>query len=88
MSKHYRIILILVNVLTRLGTGCKIIGGLVPEGRDTLIAIGNSLVNLYFSITNKGITYRHSPLYCDETNFRSDLLAATVMAAADVQITE
>lgn len=39
------IILILVNTLTRLGTGYKIIGG-------------------------------------------SDLLAATVMAAADVQITE
>lgn len=88
MSKRYMIILILVNVLTRLGTGYKIIGGSVPEDRDTIIVIDSSPVNLYFSITNKGITYRHSPFHGDVTNFRSDLLAATVMAAADVQITE
>ena len=53
MSKRYMIILILVNVLTRLGTGYKIIGGSVPEDRDTIIVIDSSPVNLYFSITNK-----------------------------------
>lgn len=83
MSKRYRTLLILINTLERLSINCE-----HPSDTDTAIRVGNHPRASYFIVNEKGVTFVPSFLTMYEEELRGDILAATVMAAADVQITE
>ena len=88
MSKRYRTLLILINTLERLSIKYHFVNCMHPSDRDTAIRIGNHPRASYFIVNEKGVTFVPSFLTMNEEELRGDILAATVMAAADVQITK
>ena len=59
-----------------------------PSDKDTAIRVGDHPRANYFIVSNNGITYTTSPLNSDVENYKTELLASAVMAAASVQITQ
>lgn len=88
MSKRYRLLLILINTLERLSIKYHLVNCMHPSDRDTIIRIRGNLCVIYFIVSDNGISYTVSSLNSDNEEFRVDVIAATVMAAASVQITE
>lgn len=88
MSKRYCLLLILINVLERMMIEYHLVGCSHPRDADSVVRIGNHPAAIYFIINENGISYTVSPLNSDNEEFRANLIASTVMAAADVQITE
>lgn len=88
MTKRYRTLLILINTLERLSINYHLINCAHPSDTDTAIRIDNHPRASYFIVNEKGVTFVPSFLTMYEEELRGDILAATVMAAADVQITE
>lgn len=88
MSKRYRLLLILINTLERLSIKYHFVNCTHPSDADTVIRIGNHPRASYFIVNEKGITFVPSFLTMYEEEIRGDILVATVMAVADVQITE
>lgn len=88
MTKRYRTLLILINTLERLSIKYRFINCTHPSDMDTSIMVGNHPRASYFIVNEKGVTFVPSFLTMYEEVLRGDILAATVMAAADVQITE
>lgn len=88
MSKRYRLLLILINTLERLSINYHLVNCMYPSDTDTAIRVGEHPRANYFIVSEKGVSYTVSPLNSDSEEFRADVIAATVMAAADVQITE
>ena len=88
MSKRYKLLLILINVLERLSIEYHLVGCTHPRDRDSAVRIGEHPAAIYFIVSENGISYTVSPLNSCNEEFRADLLASTVMAAADVQITK
>lgn len=88
MSKRYRLLLILINTLKRLSIKYYFVNCTHPSDMDTTIRIENHPRASYFIVNEKGVTFVPSFLTMYEEELRGDILAATVMAAADVQITK
>lgn len=88
MSKRYRLLLILINTLERLSINYHLVNCMYPSDTDTAIRVGEHPRAIYFIVSEKGVSYTVSPLNSDVEEFRADVIAATVMAAASVQITE
>lgn len=88
MTKRYRTLLILINTLERLSIKYHFINCSHPSDTDTVIRVGNHPRTSYFIVNEKGVTFVPSFLTMYEEELRGDILAATVMAVADVQITE
>ena len=88
MSKRYRTLLILINTLERLSIKYHFVNCTHPSDSDTSIRIGDHPRASYFIVNEKGVTFVPSFLTMYEEELRGDILAATVMAVADVQITE
>ena len=88
MGKRYRTLLILINTLDRLSIKYHFINCTHPSDMDTSIRVGNHPRASYFIVNEKGVTFVPSFLTMYEEELRGDILAATVMAAADVQITK
>lgn len=86
MSKRYRLLLILINTLERLSIKYRFVNCTHPSDTDTAIMIGKHPCASYFIVNEKGITFIPHFLTMNEEKLRGDILAATVMAAADVQI--
>lgn len=88
MSKRYRVLLILINTLERLSIKYHLVNCSHPSDTNTVIRVGDHPRATYFVINEKGVSSTPSFLTMYEEEIRGDILAATVMAAADVQITE
>ena len=88
MSKCYMALLILINTLERLSFKYHFVNCMHPSDSDTAIRVGNHPRASYFTVNEKGATFVPSFLTMYEEELRDDILAATVMAAADVQITK
>lgn len=88
MTKRYRTLLILINTLERLSIKYHLINCVHPSDTDTSIRVGDHPRASYFIVNEKGVTFVPSFLTMYEEELRGDILAATVMAVADVQITE
>lgn len=88
MSKRYRTLLIIINTLERLSIKYHFINRAHPSDTDTVIRVGNHPRASYFIVNENGVTFVPSFLTMYEEELRGDILAATVMAAADVQITK
>lgn len=88
MTKRYRTLLILINTLERLSIKYHFVNCAHPSDTDTAIMIGTHPRASYFIVNEKGITFVPSFPTMYEEEMRGDILAATVMAVADVQITE
>lgn len=88
MSKRYRALLILINTLERLSIKYHLINCTHPSDMNTAIRVGELPRVSYFIVDEKGVTFVPSFITMYEEELRGDILAATVMAAADVQITE
>ena len=86
MTKRYRALLILINTLERLSIKYHFVNCTHPSDMDTSIRIGNHPRASYFIVNEKGVTFVPSFLTMYEEEMRGDILAETVMAAADVQI--
>lgn len=86
MSKRYSTLLILINTLERLSIKYHLVNCTHPTDTDTTIMIGKHPCANYFIVNEKGITFIPHFLTMDEEKLRYDILAATVMAVADVQI--
>lgn len=86
MSKRYRTLLILINTLERLSIKYHFVNCAHPSDTDTSIRVGDHPRASYFIVNEKGVTFVPSFLTMYEEELRGDILAATVMAAADVQI--
>lgn len=86
MTKRYRTLLILINTLERLSIKYHLINCTHPSDTDTSIRVGSHPRASYFIVNEKGVTFVPSFLTMYEEELRGDILAATVMAAADVQI--
>lgn len=80
-SKRYITILVLINILERLRINYRIIGGDEPEDRDTIIYVDTGPVPTYFSVTNKGATYSHSPFNNEQVKYRVDLFVSVATSA-------
>ena len=88
MTKRYRTLLILINTLERLSIKYHFVNCTHPSDTDTAIRVGDHPRASYFIVSENGITFVPPFLTMDEEELRGDILAATVMAAADVQIKE
>lgn len=88
MTKRYRTLLILINTLERLSIKYHLVNCMQPSDTDTAIMLGKHPCASYFIVNKRGVIYVPSFLTTNEEKLRGDILAATVMAAADVQITE
>lgn len=88
MSKRYRALLILINTLERLSIKYHLMNCTQPSDTDTAIMIGKHPCANYFIVNEKGIIFVPHFLTMNEEKLRGNILAATVMAAADVQITK
>lgn len=88
MSERYRLLLILINTLERLSIKYHFVNCTHPSDTDTTIRIGSHPRASYFIVNEKGVTFVPSFLTMYEEEIRGDILAATVMAAANVQITK
>lgn len=88
MSNRYCLLLILINTLERLSIKYHFLNCTHPSDTDTAIRIGDHPRASYFIVNEKGVTFVPSFLTMYEEELRGDILAATVMAAADVQITK
>lgn len=86
MSKRYRLLLILINTLERLSINYHLVNCMHPSDTDTSIRVGNHPRASYFIVNGKGVTFVPSFLTMYDEEIRGDILAATVMAAASVQI--
>lgn len=86
MSNRYRLLLILINTLERMSINYHLVNCMHPSDTDTAIRVGNHPRASYFIVNEKGVTFVPSFLTMYEEEIRGDILAATVMAAADVQI--
>ena len=86
MSKRYQLLLILINTLERLSIKYHFVNCAHPSDTDTAIRIGNHPHTSYFIVNKEGVTFVPSSPTMYEEELRGDILAATVMAAADVQI--
>ena len=88
MSKRYRALLILINTLERLSIKYHFVNCMHPSDTYTAIMIGKHPCASYFIVNETGITFVPHFLTMNEEKMQGNILAATVMAAADVQITE
>lgn len=88
MSESYRLLLILINTLERMSIKYHLVNCMHPSDKDTAIRVGDHPRANYFIVSNNGITYTTSPLNSDVENYKTELLASAVMAAASVQITQ
>lgn len=88
MSKRYRALLILINTFERLSIEYHLMNCMHPSDMDTAIMIGKHPCASYFIVNEKGITFVPHFLTMNEEKLRGNILTATVMAVADVQITE
>lgn len=88
MTKRYRTLLILINTLERLSIKYYFANCAHPSDTDTAIRIGTHPCASYFIVNEKGVIFVPSFLTMYDEEVRGDILAATVMAVADVQITE
>lgn len=88
MTKRYSALLILINTLERLSIKYHLVNCMHPSDSDTAIRVGNHPRASYFIVNEKGVTFVPSFLTMYEEELRGDILAATVMAVADVQITK
>lgn len=88
MTKRYRTLLILINVLERLSIKYHFVNCMHPSDMGTAIKVGEPPRVNYFIVSEKGISYTTSPINLPSEDFRIEVIAATVMAAADVQITK
>lgn len=88
MSKRYRALLILINTLERLSIKYHFVNCTHPSDTDTAIMIGKHPCASYFIVNEKRVIFVPHFLTMVEEKLRGDILAATVMAAADVQITK
>lgn len=88
MSNRYRILLILINTLERLGLNYHLVNCAHPSDTDTAIRVGEHPHANYLIVSENGITYTISPANLPSEEFRIEVIAATVMAAANVQIKE
>ena len=88
MSKRYRLLLILINTLERLSIKYHLVNCTHPSDTDTAIRVGDHPRASYFIVNEKGVTFVPTFLTMYEEEMRGDILAATVMAASNVQITE
>lgn len=88
MSKRYRLLLILIDTLERLSINYHLVNCMHPSDADTAIRVGDHPRANYFIVSEKGISYTVSPLNSEAEEFRAGVISATVMAAADVQITK
>lgn len=88
MSKRYLLLLILINTLENLSIKYHLVNCMHPSDTDTAIRVGEHPHANYFIISEKGISYTVSPNNLPSEEFRIEVIAATVMAAASVQITE
>lgn len=86
MSKRYRLLLILIETIKRLSIDYRIIGSSEPQDRDTVVVIGIHPRSIFLRVTNDGIEVTESFLSLYEEMMRADILASTVMAAANVRI--
>ena len=88
MSKRYRTLLILINTLERLSIKYHLINCMHPSDTNTAIRVGEPPRVNYFIVSEKRISYTTSPINLPSEDLRIEVIAATVMAAADVQITK
>lgn len=88
MTKRYRTLLILINTLERLSIKYHFMNCTHPSDSDTAIRVGAHPRASYFIVNEKGVTFVPSFLTMYDEEVRGNILAATVMAAADVQITK
>lgn len=88
MTKRYSALLILINTLERLSIKYHLVNCMHPSDSDTAIRVGNHPRASYFIVNEKCVTFVPSFLTMYEEELRGDILAATVMAVADVQITK
>lgn len=88
MSRRYRVLLLLVAVLKRLSIPYRIVGSSEPQDRDSVVILWNEPRSIYLTVTNEGIETRPSFLTMYEEELQADILAYTVMAVSNVQITE
>ena len=88
MSKRYRVLLILIKTLERLSIKYHFVNCTHPADTDTVIRIGNHPRASYFIVNENGVKFVPSFLTMYDEELSGDILAAMVMAAADVQITE
>ena len=88
MSKRYRLLLVLINTLENLSIKYHLINCMHPSDMNTAIRVGEPPRVNYFIVTEKGINYTTSPINLPSEDLRIEVIAATVMAVADVQITE
>lgn len=84
MSESYRLLLILINTLERMSIKYHLVNCMHPSDKDTAIRVGDHPRANYFIVSNNGITYTTSPLNSDVENYKTELLASAVMAAASV----
>lgn len=88
MSERYKLLLVLINTLERMQIKYHLVNCMHPSDKDTAIRIGDHPRANYFIVSNNGITYTVSPLNSDAENYKMELLASAVMAAANVQIAQ
>lgn len=88
MSERYKLLLVLINTLERMSIKYHLVNCMHPSDKDTTIRVGDHPRANYFIVNNNGITYTTSPLNSDVENYKTELLASAVMAAASVQITQ
>lgn len=88
MSERYKLLLILINTLERLSIKYHLVNCTHPSDKDTIIRVWGNLHVNYFIVSNNVVSYTVSSLNSDNEEFRVDVIAASVMAAASVQITE
>lgn len=88
VSKRYRLLLVLINTLENLSIKYHLVNCTHPSDTDTAIRVGERPRVNYFIVSEKGIAYTTSPVNLPSEDFRIEVIAATVMAAADVQIKE
>lgn len=86
MCERYKLLLVLINTLERMSIKYHLVNCTHPSDKDTAIRIGDPPCVNFFIVSNNGITYTLSPLNSDAENYKMELLASTVMAAASVQI--
>lgn len=86
MAKRYRTLLILINTLEQLPIKYQLMNCTHPSDTDTAIMIGKHPCASYL-LSMKGDRFC-STFSRNEEKLRGDILTATVMAVADVQITE
>lgn len=86
VSKRYRLLLVLINTLENLSIKYHLVNCTHPSDTDTVIRVGEHPRANYFTVSERGISYTVSPVNLPSEEFRIEVIAATVMAAADVQI--